>query len=137
MQKHDDGNLDAGVLEFAGCPHHRLGVERLDLLPVGVHAPADLAHQGARHQRLWPPGVKAHRVRHSKALKFKEVAEAGRNEQSDAGALAFNQSIRRDRAAMGVDDPLPRRLIALEGRLDLGDTTQDAGTGRETEYSAP
>ena len=77
VQKHDDGNLSAGVLEFARCPHHRFGVERLDLLPVGVHASADLAHQGARHQRLWPPGVKSHRVRHSEALQFKKVPEAG------------------------------------------------------------
>ncbi len=70
-----------------------------------------------------------HRVRHGKALQFEQVAEAGGNQQADARALALDQRIGRDRAAVGVDDALPRRLIALEGRLDLIDATEDAGAG--------
>ena len=67
-------------------------------------------------------------MRHGQALELKQIAKARGYQQSDAGPLALDQRVRRDRAAVRMDHPVPRRTLELQGRLDLINAIQDAGT---------
>ena len=111
VQAYDDRDLDPGGLKFAGGTQDRVGIERLDLLSVGIQPPGDLAHQRTWHQGRRPPGIETHGMRHGQALKLEQIAEASGHQQSDAGALALDQRVRRDRTAVGMDHPVPRRTL--------------------------
>src|SRR5262249_21566511 len=102
VQQDDDRDLDTEpdqLLRNRNDIRLRQGIE---LAAVRGDAAADLAHQGARDQWLRPARVEAHRVRDSEALQFEEIAEAARHDHPDLGALALDQRVGRDRAAMRV-----------------------------------
>ncbi len=129
VQQDDDRDLDAERGQLAGGGD-RLGFgQRVELAAVGGDAAADLAHQGARDQRQRAARIEAHRMRDRQALQLEQVAEPARHQHADARALALDQRVGSDRAAVGVHHPAPRRLVGHQRRFDLVDAFENAGAG--------
>ncbi len=84
-----------------GGAHARL-VERPQLLAEEIEPPADLADVAKRHDpfRLHPEIRIAVALRHRLAGDFQDMAEAFGDDQAEAGDLALQQRVGRDRGAV-------------------------------------
>ena len=126
VQEHDDRDLGAGRDQFLGRRDGiRLG-QRIELAAIRSDAAADLAHQRAWDQRQRTPRVEPHRMRDRETLQLEEVAEAARHDHAGARALALDQRVCRDRAAMRVRHVTPRGRVEAERGSDLVDPFKNA-----------
>ena len=65
----------------------------------------------------------------NKALQLEKIAEAGGDQEPDAGAAALDERVGRDRAAVGVDHPPPPGLGGGQRVAQLVDAGEDTLSG--------
>ncbi len=108
VQIADRHRRDAGRYQRVGCAYHRSLVERRQDAAIGAHPLLHPETQMARHERLRRSEAQVVAIFGLQPLAHLQyVAVALGRDQADAGTLALDQRIRRDRRA--VNDTLAPR----------------------------
>jgi len=126
----DDQDFCVAGDELPGGRQDRLLVERANHSALRVETLRDLDDHLTLDQWEWPARVVAHGLWDREALDFEQIAETGRRQHAEPGALALDQRVGRDRVRMRVVQSRPTRGAGRHCCPDLIDAAQGAEPGR-------